>query len=141
MIIYTDGNEYTQLIERSSLIDWLYLDISSIPNKPLPHFENRRTDRSKLNPIFENFRWVNEVILNSFDFNCSIERLEDIRDLKLHIDKIYIQSKNSEELEALTNPEFYKERVNYIDITIEELILIRKKFFENIDHIKPKYYF
>ena len=45
MIIYTDGNEYTQLIERSSLIDWLFLDISSIPNISLSYFENRKTDR------------------------------------------------------------------------------------------------
>ena len=47
-------------------------------------------------------------------------------------------TQNSEELEALTNPEFYKKGVNYIVITIEELIPISKKFFENIDHIKPK---
>ena len=91
MIIYTDGNEYTQLIERSSLIDWLFLDISSIPNISLPYFENRKTDRSKRNSIFENFRWVNEAIPNSFDFNWAIERFEDIRDLKLYIDEIYLQ--------------------------------------------------
>ena len=47
-------------------------------------------------------------------------------------------TQNSEELEALTNPEFYKKGVNYIVITIEELMPISKKFFENIDHIKPK---
>ena len=42
MIIYADDNEYSQLIERSSLIDWLYLDISLTPNKPLPHFKKRK---------------------------------------------------------------------------------------------------
>ena len=93
MIIYADDNEYSQLIERSSLIDWLYLDISSTPNKPLPHFKNRKADISKLNLIFVNFRWINEAILNSFDFNKVIERFEDIRDLKIHIDEIYIQTK------------------------------------------------
>ena len=33
---------------------------------------------------------------------------------------------------------FEKKGVDYIVITIEELIPISKKFFENIDHIKPK---
>ena len=91
MIIHDDDNEYSQLIERSSLIDWLYLDISSTPNITLPYFENKKTDRSKRNLIIENFRWVNRAIPNSFDFNWAIERFEDIRDLKLYIDEIYIQ--------------------------------------------------
>ena len=40
-----------------------------------------------------NFRWINGAILNSFDFNRAIERFEDIRDLKINIDEIYIQPK------------------------------------------------
>ena len=61
--------------------------------------------------------------------------------MKLYIDKIYIQPKNSKELEVLTNPEFYKKGINYIDITIEELIPISKKFFEKNNQIKQNQFY
>ena len=88
--------------------------LSYFQKKPIPHFIDKDEDRSKLNPIFDSFRKFSWLTLLDIDFISSIEYLTDTRDLEIQAKHVYLDPHNSEELEALTNPEFYLKGIDYL---------------------------
>ena len=74
-----------------------------------------------------------------FEINNAIEALTDVKDLKLRIDYAFLSSKTSEECKLFTNPEYFKNGVQYIIYTFMKNHDIPDEFFDNINSIQPNF--
>ena len=121
------------------LLDKILLNfyLSFFQKKPLPHFIDKDEDRTKLNPIFDSFKTFSWLTLLDIDFKSSIEYLTDVRDLEIQTKNVYLDPKTSEELEALTNPDFYLKGIDCVFLRFKESLSLTNKFFQNIREINP----
>ena len=67
--------------------------------------------------------------MSNFKLNEAIEALDNIKDLQLYLDEIYINGNNTEESVALTNPDYFVNRVNSLNFWIAEDHTLPDEFF------------
>ena len=105
---------------------------------PFPHYVDRNSDKSLLNPLFESFKKIACLNLKPFKFSDAIEALEDVHNLNLQIDRIILISETLKESGDLTNPKYFRNGVNSIEYTYKDNGELTDEFFDNINDIKPK---
>ena len=127
-------------IKKYSLIDLTFIsfDMSSYEQECFPHFINRFVDKSNLNPLFEPFRSIMRLNLNYVDLNTALAYLADARDLNFKINHLLLSLRNSEELDALTNPEIYEKEVKNLHLLFKLSFALTDEVLFNISTIMPK---
>ena len=102
-----------------------------------PHFIDRDASKSELNPVFASFRRIDQLNLYNSEFDIVMDYLSDVRDLELHVNKIVLKSYDSEQLEQMSDPEFFPKGVDIIHLSISNSWAITDKFLCNVNEIKP----
>ena len=84
------------------------------------------------------FHKIFYLFLKKFSFDQSISILKDIGNIGMQINCICMGVSNIEELESLTNPEYFYKGLSKLDIWFEDTITLTDTFFDNINRIRLK---
>ena len=135
----TISNNGYLIIEKSHLIDKVSLiyNIFLFKRMPFPHFIDKYNWKSMIDPIFESFRKIYELKLTELPTDIAIEYLKDLWYLKLKTGIIYLISHTLEQSESLSNPDYYKNGVNWLHFLFYKIHIITEQFISNINTIKP----
>ena len=66
-----------------------------------------------------------------------IKHLEGAKELELSFKKISFYPDSIEEIEQITNPEYFMKGVNAIDLYLNNSVILNDTFFNNINDIRP----
>ena len=104
---------------------------------PFPHFIDKDAEKSKLNPIFEPFRKIAPMNFYGVNKEDVIKYLEDAKELELSFKKIFFYPDSTEEIEWITDSEYFKKGINAINLHLNKSIVFSDTFFTNINDIRP----
>ena len=80
----------------------------------MPYFEEEGKD--DVIECFVPFKRIYSVTLSEFTYDSCIRRLENIEKVVDQIDLLDLCVKSAESLENMTEPEFFKDRVNLLKV-------------------------
>ena len=84
------------------------------------------------------FHKIFYLYLKQFSFDQSISILKDIGNIGIQINCLYMGVSNTEQLEGLTNPEYFYKGLSKLEIWFEDTITLTDTFFDNINRIRLK---
>ena len=92
---------------------------------------------TQLNSTLYSFTKINNFSFRTSLFESSIAKLEDIKNLNLSFNYLCIKGQSEDEIEKLTNPHYFKNRVKNINYKFEEDHNLSDLFFSNIKDEYP----
>ena len=134
----TFDNQNTTFIGKYSLFNLINLMLPYPFRPPFPHFIDKDVEKSKLNPIFDPFRKIDFINFNTVNAEDAIRYLKDAKELELSFKKISFYPDSTEEIEQITDPEYFKKGVNTIYFYFNKSIVFSDTFFTNINDIRPR---
>ena len=106
--------------------------------KPFPHFIGNDAENNKLNPIYEFYKRIERLDMREFNLKLQVSYLTEAKDLEIIVNEVLLTPQNTEELETITNPEFYMKGINAMNFTFKKPLDLTNEFFNNISLIKPR---